>query len=247
MEECEIYSNLKLPCGSKIVIRADGRNFHRLSLDLDFKKPYDENFARIMSLVGLDIFKEFNPRFIYTFSDEINILLEEIPFAGRMEKIDSVFAGFISSSFTQNLFKEYKEIDKVSGPISFDSRIIPLSTELVVKYFQERQSEAWRNCLNGYAYWTLRKDHSPQKAVQILKDQKSDQLHELLFQRGINISEVTPWHRRGLSIYRRKVEVKGYNPLEDKKVVSRRNRAYVDWELPLFDMDFFKSLGNTLK
>ncbi|HMK54785.1 MAG TPA: tRNA(His) guanylyltransferase Thg1 family protein [Methanobacteriaceae archaeon] len=239
MKECEIYSNLKLPCGSKIVLRVDGRNFSQLSHKLDFEKPYDKNFTKIMSLVGLDIFREFSPGFIYIFSDEINILMGEIPFAGRVEKIDSVFAGFISSSFTQHLFKEYKGIDELFSPISFDSRIIPLSSDLVVKYFQERQNEAWRNCLNGYAYWTLRKEHSPQKSVQILKDQKSDQLHELLFQKGININDVPLWHRRGLGIYREKIKIKGYNPLEEKSVVSSRSRAHVDWELPILDLDFF--------
>jgi tRNA(His) guanylyltransferase len=242
MKECEIYSNLKIPCSSKIVVRADGRNFQRLSQELDFQKPYDERFAGLMAKVGVSIFQEFSPLLVYIFSDEINILLGEIPFAGRVEKIDSVFAGFISSSFTQNLLQEQPKINELSGPLSFDSRIIPLSPELVVKYFQERQSEAWRNCLNGYAYWTLRKEHTYQKAVEILENQKSDQLHDLLFKKGINISEVPSWQRRGLGIYRREVEVEGYNPLEDKKVVSSRSRAFIDWELPLFDSKFFNRL-----
>jgi len=242
MKECEIYSNLKIPCSSKIVVRADGRNFQRLSQELDFQKPYDERFAGLMARVGVSIFHEFSPLLVYIFSDEINILLGEIPFAGRVEKIDSVFAGFISSSFTQNLFQEHPKINELSGPLSFDSRIIPLSPELVVKYFQERQSEAWRNCLNGYAYWTLRKEHTYQKAVEILENRKSDQLHDLLFKKGINISEVPSWQRRGLGIYRREVEVEGYNPLEDKKVVSSRSRAFINWELPLFDSEFFNRL-----
>ncbi|WP_353619884.1 tRNA(His) guanylyltransferase Thg1 family protein [Methanobacterium sp. CWC-01] len=242
MKECEIYSNLKIPCSSKVVIRADGRNFQRLAKELDLKKPYDKTFSTLMASVGVDVFQEFSPIMVYTFSDEINILLGEIPFAGRVEKIDSVFAGFISSSFTQKLMMKNLDSDELSGPLSFDSRIIPLSSEMVVKYFQERQSEAWRNCLNGYAYWTLRKEHSYQKTVQILRKQKSKDLHDLLFKRGININEVPSWQRRGLGIYRRDVEVEGYNPLKEKKVVSIREKAFVDWELPLFDPEFFKGL-----
>jgi tRNA(His) 5'-end guanylyltransferase len=244
MKECEIYANLKIPCSSRVVVRADGRNFQRLAQELDLKKPYDDTFARLMASVGVDIFQEFSPIMVYIFSDEINILLGEIPFSGRVEKIDSVFAGLISSSFTQKLAKIDQDPDQLSGPLSFDSRIIPLSSKMVVKYFQERQSEAWRNCLNGYAYWTLRKEHSYQKAVQILRKQKSKDLHDLLFSQGININEVPPWQRRGLGIYRRDVEVEGYNPLEERKVVSTRKRVYVDWELPLFDSDFFVGLTN---
>src|SRR5690606_6771615 len=139
MKECEIYSNLKIPCSSKVVIRADGRNFQRLAKELDLKKPYDKTFSTLMASVGVDVFQEFSPIMVYTFSDEINILLGEIPFAGRVEKIDSVFAGFISSSFTQKLMMKNLDSDELSGPLSFDSRIIPLSSEMVVKYFQERQ------------------------------------------------------------------------------------------------------------
>jgi len=243
MKECEIYANLRVPCSSKVVVRADGRNFQRLTRELELKKPYDEAFAKLMASVGTDIFHEFSPVMVYIFSDEINILLGEIPFSGRVEKIDSVFAGFISSSFTQKLLKN-QDPPQLSRPPSFDSRIIPLSPEGVVKYFQERQNEAWRNCLNGYAYWTLRKEYSYQKVIEILRRLRSKDLHDLLFSRGININETPFWQRRGLGIYRRDVEVEGYNPLEERRVVSIRKRAFVDWELPIFDAEFFFRLKN---
>jgi hypothetical protein len=38
------------------------------------------------------------------------------------------------------------------------------------------------------------------------------------------------------------VEVEGYNPLEERRVVSIRKRAFVDWELPIFDAEFFLGL-----
>ena len=45
MKECEIFSNLKVPCGSKIIIRADGRNFSGLSNVLELERPYDQVFC----------------------------------------------------------------------------------------------------------------------------------------------------------------------------------------------------------
>jgi tRNA(His) guanylyltransferase len=247
MKECEIFSDLKVPCGSKIVIRADGRNFSKLSNDLNLEKPYDQNFVNIMVNTCSEFFREFSPSFIYTFSDEINILLDKIPFKGRVEKINSVFASFISGTFSQKILKNknfLKYVDNIKTsikPVSFDSRIIPLNSDGVVFYFKNRQDEAWRNCLNGYAYWTLRKDCGKEEAIKLLDGKKSSQMQDILFEKGIKIQKVPTWRRRGVGIYRKEVTVDGYNPLSQKTTQSKRWKAFEDWELPVFDEKFFKN------
>ncbi len=233
MRECEIFSSLRVPCGSKIVIRIDGRTFSKLSHDLKFKKPYDNEFRDIMVKTCEDFFKEFSPAFIYTFSDEINILLSEIPFGGRIEKLDSVFASFITGSFTKNLSKPVKK------PISFDSRVIPLSEKGMMEYFKERQDEAWRNCINGYAYWTLRNEYGKKETMEILRKKKSNELHDVLFERGINLAELPAWQRRGIGIYKKENVIEGYNPVKDEKVRSIRRKIFIDEDLPIFDAEFF--------
>jgi tRNA(His) 5'-end guanylyltransferase len=55
MKDCEIFSNLKVPCGSKIIIRADGRNFSGLSNMLELERPYDKFFAHLM----IDVCSDF--------------------------------------------------------------------------------------------------------------------------------------------------------------------------------------------
>ncbi len=246
MKECEIFSDLKVPCTSKIVIRADGRKFSRLSQDLDLQKPYDQDFVNIMVDTCSEFFREFSPSFIYTFSDEINILLDEIPFNGRVEKMDSVFASFISGTFSQKILKNKRFVKRFNSktsikPVSFDSRIIPLNPESVVSYFKNRQDEAWRNCLNGYAYWTLRKDYGREEAVKLLNGKKSSQIQEILFGEGINIQKVPAWQRKGVAIYRKEIMIDGYNPLSQKTVQSKRWKAFEDRELPVFDAKFFKN------
>ena len=47
MKEYEVYSSLKVPKNSKIIVRLDGRSFHKLADDLDLVKPYDGNFYRV--------------------------------------------------------------------------------------------------------------------------------------------------------------------------------------------------------
>jgi len=253
MKECEIFSDLRVPCGSKIVIRADGRNFSHLSSDLNLDKPYDLYFVNAMVDTCLEFFMEFSPRFIYTFSDEINIFLDEIPFGGRLEKLDSVFASFISGSFTCKIYhnQKFSEILEAQGdgdgegtdslkPVSFDSRVIPLDNEGLVTYFKGRQNDAWRNCLNGYAYWTLRQKRGKEEVMKILDEKKSSEIHEILFERGINVAEVPAWQRRGVGIYRKEVTVEGYNPVAKKHVESIRCKPFADWELSIFSEEFFR-------
>jgi len=242
MKECEIFSSLKVPCTSNTVVRLDGRNFSQLSRKLEFEKPYDPEFVRIIAEAACLLFQEFSPLFIYTFSDEISLLLGEIPFAGRVEKIDSVMASFLSGAFTRKIMEQEKFKGKITrtNPISFDSRVIPLSREGVMEYFQWRQLESWRNCLNGYSYWTLREDHSKEEAMEILHKKKSSQLHDLLFKKGIKLAEMPAWQRRGVGIYKKMVKIEGLNPLTQEKVTSNRKKIFIDWELPLFDEEFFQ-------
>jgi tRNA(His) guanylyltransferase len=241
MRECEIYSSIKVPCGSHVIIRLDGRNFSQLSRELDLKKPFDHEFVQNLMHAAAQLFQEFNPSLIYAFSDEINLLLGNIPFAGRLEKINSVFASFLSGALTKQMIKTGKFIKGLeeSKPISFDSRIIPLSKEGVRGYFQKRQKEAWRNCLNGYAYWTTRKEHSKKEAINLLHRKKSKELHDILYENGINIAHLPTWQRRGVGIYKRKFQVEGQNPLTGEKVLSERMKIFIDWELPLLDKQFF--------
>lgn len=250
MKKYEIYSDLKVPYGSKIVIRADGRSFSRLTSHLKLKKPHDLDFVKIMVNTCQDFFREFSPAFMYTFSDEINILLDEIPFSGRLEKIDSIFPSFIAGSFTYRLLEHgefFKDLDdknkylSTAKPVSFDCRVIPLNHDLVVKYFKNRQNEAWRNCLNGYAYWTLRQEYGKKKTSQILMKKNSSQIHDLLFEKGVNVAGTPRWQRRGVGIYRKKVMIEGYNPLSHENVLSARWKPFPDWELPIFTDKFFKS------
>lgn len=148
MKEYEVYGDLKVPVNSRIILRLDGRSFHSLAKNLNLEKPYDEDFAGLMVKVSKDLFNEFAPVFIYTFSDEISILLDNIPFNGRIEKINSVVASFAASSFTYNLNKE------IAKPVAFDSRIIPINDKDIPKYFKWRQDrglEKLHKCLwNSY-------------------------------------------------------------------------------------------------
>ncbi len=237
MKEYEVYSSLKVPKNSKIIVRLDGRAFHKLSADLDLEKPYDETFYNVIVKVCEDLFKEFSPVFLYTFSDEISLLLESIPFDGRIEKINSIMASFASSSFVLNYDTTFKK------PPAFDSRIIPINDEDILKYFKWRQDESWRNCVNSHGISYLKTKYPNNEANDKIKGMKLNEIHELLFQEGINLNDIETYKKRGIGIYRKNKKVEGFNKKENKNQISYRSYVYTDWEIPIFSEDFFKNIG----
>ena len=217
MKDYEIYSTMKVPKNSNIIIRLDGRKFHSLSKALDLVKPFDENFYKIITNVCLD-----------------------------------VFASLASSSFTYNLLNDYSNefnLDNLSDnernivfPISFDSRIIPIDDASISDYFKWRQDECWRNCINGYGIWALKKEYDKEEANEKIKGLKSNEIHDMLFERGINLNDVDTWKKRGIGVYKKSWEIEGFNPKKNEKTVSTRSEVFVDYELDIFSKEFFEKL-----
>ncbi|MCC7553571.1 MAG: guanylyltransferase [Methanobacteriaceae archaeon] len=224
MKEYEIYSNLKVPLCSKTILRLDGRNFHTLSKNLKLLKPYDELFFKKIVSVCEEIFNEFSPIFIYAFSDEISILFDKLPYSSRIEKLDSIFPSFASSSLTINLNHDYN-LDNIK-PIAFDSRVITVTDNEISKYFKWRQDESWRNCVNSYGIHTLKDKYSSKKSNVIIKGLKIQDIHELLFDNGINLNDLPIWQKRGIAIYKNNLE-----------------KTIIDFKIPKFNNEFFKNIN----
>lgn len=235
MKKREIYSDLKtLP---PIIVRLDGRAFHQFTQKLNLSEPFDEKFADAMSYVtrSLMIDAGFAPVFGYTFSDEISLYFTENLFLGRIEKIDSVLASFAASALTIAL--------NLSGPVSFDARIIPITPELVLPYLAWRQQEAWRNHMNGWSQKLLRDEgYNSQKAALMLDRMKASELHELCFQRGVNLANTPAWQRRGIFVYRTTITKKGFNPLTGEDAETTRKIVKIDKSPPLFNKPDGKDL-----
>src|SRR5512137_617939 len=97
----EIYSGLYAP--APLAVRADGRGFKKLLEDR--RKPYDLNFAQAMVRAAEGIFSDsgLSPALAFTFSDEINLIYLRAPLGGRVEKIDSLVAGYLSAALSLEL------------------------------------------------------------------------------------------------------------------------------------------------
>ncbi len=237
MRSREIYSDLRV--FPPFAVRIDGRGFRRALSD--FKKPYDEIFAKAMADCVECFFREssLNPLFAFTFSDEINLFFYEMPYNYRIEKIDSIIPAFFSSALTIRL--------ELKKPVSFDSRIIPLGKEDIYRYLVWRQAETWRNHVSSYGYYMLRKTGlSENEAAEQLKNIKASAIHELVFKHGINLAETPAWQRCGVLVFRETYEKKGYDPLKKTEVTTQRKKIIQEWNTPIFKTDEGKNLISRL-
>ncbi len=227
MKNREIYAEMR--CIPPVILRADGRNFKNTLSGLGFEKPYDKTFATAMADTAELFIKKsgLSPLFAYTFSDEISFLFTALPFDGRVEKIDSVVASFLGSTLTIKL--------RLDEPVAFDSRLVALQKEEIPEYFHWRQLEAWRNFVAAWGFYALRNEGvGKNEAAKCLKGKKEWEIHEMLFERGINLAALPAWQRRGIIISNEEHEIQGFNPVSGKEEKSLRKKITQNWEIPKF-------------
>jgi tRNA(His) 5'-end guanylyltransferase len=162
-------------------------------------------------------FLDFGPKpaLAFTFSDEISLVFLDAPFAGRVEKIDSLVAGFLSAALSQELHRL----------VSMDCRTIPLCQEEICRYLVERQDETWRNHVFSYGFHMLREEGlNEAQSMERLRGLRENEIHELVFKKGINLAKTPSWQRRGVMVYRRGRQVEA------------------NWDIPLFSTKEGKAL-----
>jgi len=224
----EIFAKTSVPSETPFFVRLDGWKFKDLSEAIGAEKPFDKKFAECLTYSGRMLFeKGFSPTLIYVVSDELNILFTHAaPFSGRVEKIDSVMPSLVSTVFTTCLQWLF---DK-KATAAFDSRIVVIpNEEAILKYLAWRQTNAWRNHNNAYAYWFFRKmGGKPSEIAKKLKGMKTEEIHETLFRHGINLATTPSWQRNGILIYK--------EPILKKcgKIEVIRWKTVENWDLPLF-------------
>jgi tRNA(His) 5'-end guanylyltransferase len=215
--------------GVYLVLRADGRNFTRLTKDQhQLEAPFDERFRDAMIASTRRLFEcGLRTIFGYTESDELSVLLhkDDAPFDRKLRKLDSVVAGEVSATFSLAL----------GVRAAFDCRVIPLpSGQDVVDYFRWRMADATRNALSGWAYWTLRrKGLSARQATARLDGLDTSAKNELLFQEGINFNALPPWQRRGVGVRWATEPRVGVDKRTNTPVTAVRRTVLTELELPM--------------
>jgi tRNA(His) 5'-end guanylyltransferase len=241
MRRYEMAMDNPIPDGFQIVARLDGRGFTRLTKALcRFDAPFDPRFRDLMAVTCWHLMDcGFNVLFAYSESDEISLLFhpDDATFGRKPRKWISVLAGEASAAFSLAL----------GHAAAFDARLSVLpGREQVVDYFRWRMNDAARCCLNGHAYWLLRRQGlgARETAERLLRTGRADK-HELLFRSGINFDALPTWQKRGFGVYWSEGARAGRNPLTGEQTVARRRVLYTDLDLP-WKEDFDLGLGNLL-
>lgn len=229
MRALEWFHTLRCLPGAWVVLRLDGRGFTKFTEREGFEKPFDLRFQDLMRQTTQVLLQELQGIYAYTESDEISVLFRpDWEFFDReVEKLVSISASIASVTFSL----------AHQGRAYFDSRVwLGANKEQVVDYFRWRQEDAARCALNGWCYWTLRKEgKSPAAAMQELQGQSLAFKNELLFQRGINFNDLPHWQRRGTGFYWETYEKGGYDPIRQGEVTAIRRRVKIAEDLPMKD------------
>lgn len=204
-DQYENRTRAHLPRRTYTLIRVDGKAFHTFTRNC--KRPYDENLMSLMDATAFQLCQEIQGAVCaFVQSDEISILLTDFAkpttdawFDGNIQKITSVSASIATAAFnSEMLMFGGNEDDRFEGLAYFDSRVftIPDPTE-VENYFIWRQQDASRNSLQMVA----RSLYSHKE----LEGKKTDELHELIHQKGQNWNNHPDGFKRGRMVVRRKV------------------------------------------
>lgn len=186
-----------------VYCRIDGRGFSKFTKD--FARPFDKDFRECMKETSKRLLEATQAKIAYTQSDEINLcwLTEssdsDIFFSGKKQKMVSQLASLATGFFIDSLIKSQNPVMKDAANLipSFDARVLnlPNKTECA-NMFLWREKDATRNALSMAA----RHLYSHKE----LMGKRSSELHELLFQKGVNFNDYPSEFKRG-SYFQRQV------------------------------------------
>lgn len=205
MKEYENIFRNYLPKRSYVIIRVDGKAFHSFAKNL--QKPFDNDLIEDMNEVTKFLCANIQgAKLGYVQSDEISIVITDFEtfdtqswFENNIQKMCSISASLATSKFNELRFERWynnltaKYPDKryeEKKPAQFDSRvfIVPNRSE-AMNALLWRQNDAVRNSISMSA--------QSMYSHKELQGKNSDQLQELIFQKGENWNDLDAGKKRG--------------------------------------------------
>lgn len=228
MKSYENRFRYMLPRRAYTMIRIDGKSFHNYTKDCG--KPFDIFLIAAMQQTTKFLCEQLNADIGYTQSDEISLVLtdfknkdSEAYFDGNLQKINSIAASFATSKFNQLRMRQVDSFDiKLAN---FDSRVWSLNDPWdVYNSFLWRQQDATRNSVQMVA-----RSLASHKECQ---NKNSDQLQELIFQKGQNYNDYPTFCKRGTFVYKND---DGYF-IDDNCPILTQDKNWFFKKLPMIDM-----------
>ncbi|KAI1926002.1 tRNA-His guanylyltransferase [Ophidiomyces ophidiicola] len=193
-----------------IVVRIDGRGFHKFSARYGFEKPNDLRALNLMNAAAKEVMKDLSDLVMaYGSSDEFSFVFHRT--CQLFERRSSKLVSTVVSTFTAHYVYNWPQFFP-SSPLegewlpTFDSRAIQYpSLQNLRDYMSWRQVDCHINNLYNTTFWNmvLRGGMSNVDAESALQGTVSSDKNELLFSRfGINYNNEPEIFRKGSVLYR---------------------------------------------
>jgi tRNA(His) guanylyltransferase len=141
-----------------IVIRLDGKGFHKFSEIHKFERPNDKRGLDLMTRAAASVFEDLNEIcFGFGHSDEFSFVFKKTScvYNRRQEKLLTLVTSKFSSAYVF-YWNEYFENVKLEYPPSFDGRIVLYPTDQNLRdYLSWRQADVHVNNLYNTVFWSL--------------------------------------------------------------------------------------------
>ncbi|EAS32217.2 tRNA(His) guanylyltransferase [Coccidioides immitis RS] len=193
-----------------VVVRIDGRGFHKFSARYQFGRPNDVRALNLMNAAAKEVMRDFSDLIVaYGVSDEFSFVFHRN--CQLFERRSSKLVSTIVSTFTAYYVHKWPEFFP-SMPLepcclpTFDGRAVQYpSVRNLRDYMSWRQVDCHINNLYNTTFWNmvLKGGMSNTDAEQELKGTVSSDKNEILFSRfGINYNNEPEMFKKGSVLYR---------------------------------------------
>eukprot|EP00088_Acartia_fossae_P038995 TRINITY_DN4054_c0_g1_i6.p1 TRINITY_DN4054_c0_g1~~TRINITY_DN4054_c0_g1_i6.p1 ORF type:complete len:288 (-),score=34.30 TRINITY_DN4054_c0_g1_i6:224-1087(-) len=204
----------KLLQNSWIVIRIDGKGFHKFSDAHEFTKPNDVNALNLMNKCARAVLDDFNEIILaYGQSDEYSFVFRRDTqvYGRRSSKLITNISSLFASRYVFH-WPEFFPDKKLKYPPCFDGRAVLYPSERNIRdYLSWRQADCHINNLYNTVFWTLiqKGGMTPKAAQERLSGTLSGEKNEILFSEfDMNYNNEPNQFKKGTTIIKRKEEFK---------------------------------------
>ncbi|XP_004697170.2 probable tRNA(His) guanylyltransferase [Echinops telfairi] len=194
-----------------VVVRLDGRNFHRFADKHNFAKPNDSRALHLMTKCAQTVMEELEDIVIaYGQSDEYSFVFKRKSnwFKRRASKFMTHVASQFASSYVF-YWRDYFEDQPLLYPPGFDGRVVVYPTNQTIKdYLSWRQADCHINNLYNTVFWALVQQSglTPVQAQGRLQGTLAADKNEILFSEfNINYNNEPLIFRKGTVLIWQKV------------------------------------------
>uniref|UniRef100_A0A0B6ZC82 tRNA(His) guanylyltransferase n=2 Tax=Arion vulgaris TaxID=1028688 RepID=A0A0B6ZC82_9EUPU len=217
-----------------IVVRIDGKTFHKFTDVHNYEKPNDDRGLSLMTRAAQSVLGSFNDIVLaYGQSDEYSFVFHKSckVYNRRASKIMTNVVSLFASSFTM-YWPQFFNTQELKYPPAFDARVVLYPTDDNLKdYLSWRQADCHINNLYNTCFWKLvqEKGLTPGQAGDKLKGTFASDKNELLFSEfNTNYNNLPELYRKGTVIIAHKAEESPNSKEQVSSVVNSSTKSKKD-------------------